>query len=165
MNTVITNARDARQTFAIADLALMIRDLDSAEAAYRKAATFPGGDQRAKRGQSQVAKAREVARKDLTFADDLSRKKMLPSAIDKYHEAIFANPKVSKARLGLAKALEDVSRPTAPQLREAAIQYRAYVSLEPRMPVTERDKITKRARQLDEKAYKVEQRAQPTATQ
>jgi len=65
----------------------------------------------------------------------------------------------------LAKALEDVSRPTAPQLREAAIQYRAYVSLEPSMPVKERDKIAKRADKLDEKAYKVEQRAQATATQ
>ena len=145
---------------AIADLALMMRDLDSADAAYRKAANFPGGDQRARRGQAQVAKAREEARKDLTFADDLSRKKMLASSIDKYHEAIFSNPKVPKARLGLAKALEDVSKPTPQQLRESAMQYRVYMTLEPNLPVKEREKIGKKAEKLEEKAYKVEQRTQ-----
>ncbi|HEY9868984.1 MAG TPA: tetratricopeptide repeat protein [Candidatus Obscuribacterales bacterium] len=163
MSTVIGNARDAKQTFAIADLALMIRDLDSAEAAYKKAATFPGGEQRARRGLAMVAKAREAARKDLTFADDLARKKMLGSAIDKYHDAVFANPKVAKARLGLARALEDVSKPTPQQLREAAIQYRAYVALEPTMPVKEREKFTARAQKLDDKAYKVEQRTRAQA--
>ncbi len=163
MHAVISNARDAKQTFAIADLALMMRDLDSADVAYKKAATFPGGDQRARRGQAQVAKAREEARKDLTFADDLSRKKMLASAIDKYHEAIFSNPKVPKARIGLAKALEDVSKASPQQLRESALQYRVYMSLEPNLPVKERDKLGKRAEKHEEKAYKVEQKTQQQA--
>ena len=73
MNIVIGNANDAKQTFAVADLALMIRDLDSADSAYRKAAAFPGGQERSKRGLDLVAKARESARQDLTLADDLAK--------------------------------------------------------------------------------------------
>lgn len=165
MNTVIGNAPDAKQTFAVADLALMIRDLESAERAYKKAATFHGGEQRARRGLAAVSKAREGARKELTLADDLSRKKMMGSAIDKYHEAIFSNPKVPQSRLGLAKALEAVSKPSAQQLRESALQYRAYVALVPNMPVKERDKIAKRAEKLEERAYKLEQKTQAPAAQ
>src|SRR5258708_2087389 len=37
MNTVIAHSPNAKQTFAVGDLALMIHDLDSAEAAYKKA--------------------------------------------------------------------------------------------------------------------------------
>src|SRR5262249_38481619 len=73
MNTVIAHAPNAKQTFAVADLALMLHDLDSAEAAYKKAGSFPGGGDRARRGLAQVGKAREGARKNLTLADDLSR--------------------------------------------------------------------------------------------
>lgn len=158
MSTVISNARDAKQTFAVADLALMIHDLDSAESAYRKAATIPGGAERARRGLAQVAKVREAARRHLTLASDLSRKKMTGSAIDTYHEAVFNNPKMPEARIGLAKALDSVSRPSAIQLREAATQYRAYVALVPSMPAKEQQKFLKKAEKLDTKAGKIEQR-------
>jgi tetratricopeptide (TPR) repeat protein len=57
MNTVIANASDAKQTFAVGDLALMIKDLPSAEAAYKKASSFPGGEERAKRGLILLAVA------------------------------------------------------------------------------------------------------------
>jgi tetratricopeptide (TPR) repeat protein len=158
MNTVIAHSPDAKQTFAVADLALMIHDLDSAEAAYKKAATFPGGGERGRRGLSMVGKARETARRNLTLADDLSRKKMTGSAIDTYHDAVFANPKVANSRLGLAKALDSVSKPTPVQLREAATQYRAYVALVPNMPAKEQEKYLKKAEKLDGKAGKVERR-------
>jgi tetratricopeptide (TPR) repeat protein len=158
MNTVIANSNNAKQTFAIGDLSMMIHDLDSAQAAYNKAASFPGAAERAHRGLNQVAKAREVARRNLTMADDLSRKKMVGSAIDTYHDAVFANPKVADARLGLAKTLQMVSKPTAVQEHEAAVQYRTYVALSPTLPPKEQEKWLKKAEKLDGKASKLQQR-------
>jgi tetratricopeptide (TPR) repeat protein len=163
MTTVINNARDAKQTFAVGDLALMLHDLDSAEAAYKRAAHFAGSAERASRGLAQVGKARVAAKKNLTLADDLARKRMTGSAIDTYHDAVFANPKAAGARLGLAKTLESVSKPSPVQLREAAIQYRAYVALVPNLPVKEHDKYIKKAEKLDVKAGKAERR--PVAVQ
>lgn len=164
MNTVILHSPDAKQTFAVGDLALMMHDLDSAEAAYRKAATFPNSAERSRRGLAQSAKLREEARKSLTLATDLARKKMTGSAIDTYHTAVYNNPRVPAARLGLAKALDSVSKPTSVQLREAAIQYRAYVGLSPVMPRKEQDKFLKKAEKLDAKANKTESREVTQAT-
>jgi tetratricopeptide (TPR) repeat protein len=158
MQTVISRAPNAKQAFAVADMALMIHDLDNAEAAYRKAATFPGGAERGRRGLTMVAKSREAARKNLTLATDLSRKKMTGSAIDTYHDAVFANPKSADARIGLAKSLEAANKPTSVQLREAAFQYRAYVALMPTMPAKEQQKFLSKAQKLDEKAGKREMR-------
>jgi tetratricopeptide (TPR) repeat protein len=158
MTTVINRAPDAKQTFAVGDLALMLHDLDSAEAAYKRAAHFPGSAERASRGLGQVSKARVSAKKTLTLADDLSRKKMTGSAIDTYHDAVFSNPKSSGARLGLARALESVSKPSPVQLREAAMQYRAYVSLVPSLPQKDQAKYVHKAEKLDVKAGKIERR-------
>lgn len=158
MNTVIANATSAKQAFAIGDLALMIHDLDSAQAAYGKAASFPGASERAHRGLNQVAHAREAARKNLTLADDLARKKMTGSAIDTYHDAVYANPRVADARLGLAKALQMVSHPTPVQEHETAAQYRAYVALSPTLPQKDQEKWLKKAQKLDGKATKLEQK-------
>lgn len=163
MQYVISRAPNPKQAFAVADLALMIHDLDNAEAAYKKAATFPASAERARRGLALVAKSREVARKNLTLASDLSRKNMIGSAVDTYHDAVFANPKSAPARLGLAKALEDVSKPTPVHMREAAFQYRAYVALNPTMPQKEQQKFLNKAQKLDTKAGKREQRAASTA--
>ncbi|MBI4532488.1 MAG: tetratricopeptide repeat protein, partial [Candidatus Melainabacteria bacterium] len=131
MNVVIGNAATAKQAFAVADLAVMVKDLDDAEAAYKKAQTYSGGQERAKRGLAAVSKARETARQDCTLAEDLARKKQLASAVDKYHAAIFGNPRVADARLGLAKSLEKLSPPEPKDLREAIVQYKAYIALEP----------------------------------
>ena len=130
---VLTRTPNAKQTFALADMELMMKDLDNAQAAYAKAATFPGSAQRAQRGLTQVAKSRENARKSLTLATDESHKGMKGSAVDTFHDAVAANPKSAAARLGLAKALENVSKPTPVQIREAAFQIRAYVALCPEL--------------------------------
>jgi tetratricopeptide (TPR) repeat protein len=159
MNTVISNAADAKQTFSVADLFLMVKALDQAEAAYKKAQTYPGGEERAKRGLALVAKAREGARQDLTLADDLAKRKQLASAIDKYHASIFGNPRVSDTRLGIAKTLERVSPPVPKDLREASTQYKAYMALEPNLPPKEVEKIQKKCTSLEERAYKLEQKA------
>lgn len=158
MNQVIGSAQDAKQTFAVADLALMIKDIPSAEAAYKKAASFPGGAERAKRGLDQVDRAKDAARQDLTLADDLSKKKQFSSAIDKYHTAIYQNPKVANSRLGLAQTLELVKTPTSAQLREAIVQYRAYLDLAQNIPPKELEKINKKIVQLETKAQKIDQK-------
>lgn len=163
MNIVINNSNTPKQTFAIADMALMIRDLNSATAAYQKASTMPGSAERARRGLAQVEKARVAAKKQLTLATDMQRKKMTGSAIDTYHEAIFQNPRVPEARLGIAQAIEQLSKPSPVEIREAATQYRAYVSLMPSMPEKEQQKFLKKAEKLDGKAYKREQRSVATS--
>jgi tetratricopeptide (TPR) repeat protein len=158
MQVVIAKAPNAKQAFATADLALMIHDLNNAEAAYKKAATFPGSAERARRGLANVAKSREVARKNLTLAGDLARKRMSGSAIDEFHDAVFANPKSADARIGLAKALEAAPKSTPVTLRETATQYRAYVALVPTMQQKEQQKFLAKADKLDQKAGKREQR-------
>jgi tetratricopeptide (TPR) repeat protein len=158
MNVVISNANDAKQAFAVADLALMIKDIDDAEAAYKKASTFPGAEERAKRGLDLVAKARENNRQDRTLADDLAKKKQINSAIDKYHAAIFDNPKDADARFGLASALQLTKPNKSTDLREAVAQYKAYMSLTPQLPPKEVEKLNKKISGLQDKAFKLEQK-------
>lgn len=158
IQTVLLHTSNPKQVFSLADLSLMLHDFNNAEAAYKKASTLPGGAERARRGLAQVAKQREVARKNLTLATDLARKRMTGSAVDEFHEAVFTNPKSAEARLGLAKALESVSKPTPVILREAAFQYRAYVALSPTMAAKEQEKFLSKAEKLDLKAGKRERR-------
>lgn len=163
MSTVIGSATDAKQTFAVADLALMIKDLDSAEAAYKKAASYPAGAERAKRGLDQVAAARDAARQDLTMANDLAKRKQVASAIDKYHAAIYDNPKTADARLGIAQTLETYPKPTSAQLREAIVQYRAYLDLAGSgLPPKEVEKYNKKITSLQAKATKLQAKEQQT---
>lgn len=165
MNTVIANCQSAKQAFAVADLALMVRDLDSAQAAYTKASSFDGEGvaARAARGQAAVSSARDKAGKEFNLAKDLARNKQYTSAIDKYRNAAYLNPRLSEAHLGLAETLEKYLKKQAPALREAALHYRAYMSLAPEMPEKEREKLTKRADKCVELAYKIET-GQPTNT-
>lgn len=158
MNIVLTNAGNAKQAFAVADLALMIKDLPNAQAGYKKAASFPGSEERAKRGMDLVAKAQDQARQDLTLADDLARRKQLNSALDKYRAAIYENPKVSDSHMGYALALERNTPATPDDLRQAATQFKAYIALEPALPPKELEKLNKRITRLEEKAYKLEQK-------
>lgn len=158
MATVIANAADTKQTFAVGDLALMIKDLPSAEAAYKKASAMPGGEERAKRGLNLVAKQKDVARQELTLGDDLSRRSQLASAIDKYHASIYDNPKIADSRMGIGKTLERLKPEASKDLKEAVVQYKAYMALTPNMPPKEAEKLTKHIEGLQSKAYKLEQK-------
>lgn len=164
MNMVIGSAINAKQAFAVADLALMIKDLNDAEAAYKKAATMPGAEGRALRGLDQVAKARELSRQDLTLASDLARKNQLASAVDKYHSSIFADPKGALARVGLAQTLEKLPTAGSQGLREAVTQYRAYITLSPTLAPKEVEKLNKKIAKLEEKAGKIEQKEKRIAS-
>jgi len=158
LQMILGHTPDAKQTFALADMELMMHDLDNAQAAYSKAATFPGGAQRAQRGLTQVAKARESARKSLTLATDEAKRKMTGSAVDTFHDAVAQNPKSPVARLGLSKALEDVKNPTPVQIREAATQLRAYVALSPTLSAKEQEHLLSKADKLDSRAGKREKK-------
>jgi tetratricopeptide (TPR) repeat protein len=159
MNTVIGNTTNAKDAFAVGDLALMIKDLNSADTAYQKAASFPGSQERAKRGRDMVAKARDDARQNDTLANDLAKRKQLASAVDKYHAAIFDDPRMADARIGLAETLEKLYPNSSKDLRDAAVQINAYMSLTPNLPVKEQEHFQKRVAHLQEKAYKIDQKA------
>jgi tetratricopeptide (TPR) repeat protein len=158
MNTVIQDCQNANDTFAVADMSLLIHDLDSANAAYQKAGTFPGQDTsaRAQRGLSNVSQARDKAKQSLTLATDLARRNQLASAIDNYRAAAYANPRLAAAHLGLAEALEKYGKKDSASLREANLHYKAYITLEPNLPEKEREKIAKRAEDCQETAYKLD---------
>jgi tetratricopeptide (TPR) repeat protein len=165
MATVIGNCQDATSAFAVADMALLIRDLDSAEQAYKKAGTFPGADiaSRTKRGINAINAARQKSQEELNMASDLSRKGQFASGIDKYRSAAFQNPRLAAAHLGLAETLEKFQKKKSAALREAALQYRAYLALSPNLPEKEREKISKRADKCQEVALKIDQGRPPTA--
>lgn len=160
MATVLNNTSDPKQLLAVADISLLNRDLDSAQAAFQKASTMPESSARARRGLDQVAKAKDTAQKELTFAKDLASKKQLASGIDKYRNAAYLNPRLADAHLGLADALKKFFPKRPEPLREAAQHYRAYVSLSPNLPEKEKEKILKQAEKLVEKAYKIERKQQ-----
>lgn len=155
MQQVIGSAQDAKQTFAVADLALMIKDLPNAEAAYKKASAMPNGQERARIGLDAVAKAKDQAKQDYTLASDLAKKKQLASAIDKYHASIYENPKDADSRYGVAQALE-LQKPVASRdLREAIVQYNAYITLNPSIPPKDLQKLQKHIAQLQTKETKL----------
>lgn len=156
MLKVINNATDAKQAFAVGDLSLMIHDLPSAEAAYKKAASLSKEDERSKRSLDQVAKAKDVARQDLTLANDLAKRKQYDSAIDKYHAAIYENPKVADTRLGLADTLEKLSPQESKNIKQSIVQWRSYLSLGPDLTPKELEKDQKHIAQLEKLVPKLE---------
>lgn len=159
MQTVIGNCATAADTFSVADMALLIRDIDDAEAAYTKAGTFNDDDAsaRSKRGLAACATARQKAKESLDMGQDFVKGKQLTSAIDQFRNAAYLNPRLSQAHLGLAETLDKLFKDSAPSLREAALHYRAYAKLEPGLPEKQAEKIAKKADKCDEVAYKIEQ--------
>ena len=158
MDCVIGNSNTSNDIFPVADLALMIRDLDSAEKAYKKAGSMPGGEKRASRGLAQVAKARQSVKEDLTLAQDLARRKQFASAIDKFHAAIFGNPRLADAHEGLAQSLERLYPDSPKDLTEAVAQYNVYLGLAGSLSEKEKEKLEKHIAKLQVKASRLEQK-------
>ncbi len=154
---VINNTNSPQQVAALGDLALMIRDLDSAEAAFKKASDL-GQAERARRGLAQVSKVREEARRNLTLGNDLAKRRQLASAVDTFRLAMASNPRLAEARLALAQSEERFAPKSAPSLKDAAEQYRAYLALSPNLEPKEQTKISKRIQRIENKAAKIEKR-------
>jgi tetratricopeptide (TPR) repeat protein len=160
MNIVIANCQTPKDTFAVADMALMTRDLDSAMTGYKKAETLPGANadtiSRARRGEAAVDKARTNAKQQLTLAKDLASKKQFASAIDNFRNAAYLNPRQADAHLGLADSLQKFQKKDSAALREAALHYKAFVALTPTMPEKEQAKYADKSAKCLEIAYKID---------
>lgn len=154
---VINNTQDGLQVAAIGDLALMIKDLDSASRAYKKA-TELGQQERARRGMTGVLKARAESKRQLNLGQDLAKRKQLASAVDTFRLATAGNPHLAEARWGLATTEERFAGKSAEQLRDAAVQFRAYLALSPDLPEKTQNKINKRIQKIETRATKLEQR-------
>jgi tetratricopeptide (TPR) repeat protein len=164
MQMVIGHQNDPKQLCALADMSLLIHDLQSAYAAYSRAgqlAQTADGAARARRGLQQVGKAQSDAQKSLNLGADLSKRKQLASGIDNYRNAAYLNPRLADAHLGLAEALRKYYEKDPPHLREAAAQYRAFLSLVPNLPEKEREKYQKAAEKCEERAFNIERKGQP----
>ncbi|HEY9867592.1 MAG TPA: tetratricopeptide repeat protein [Candidatus Obscuribacterales bacterium] len=157
MRDVISHTSAPQQLAAVADMALMMKDLDSAELAYKKAAAN-GQSDRARRGLASVARVREEARRHLRLGQDLARKKQLASAVDSFRLAMFQNPRQADARWGLAEALQRLSPDSPTALRESATQYKAYLALAKDLPAKVRAKTDKRIARIEARAFKLEQK-------
>jgi len=155
MKTVVNSVSDPKQAFAVADVAMLNKDLDNAEAAYRKAITLSGAPERAQRGLDEVARLRKASKDDVIVADELFKKNQLDGAIDRYRHAVSTNPTLADARLGLAKSLEKMQKANSTMLMESAEQYHNYMSLNPNQPMKEAEKMRQNIAKLKDKAAKL----------
>ena len=167
LRRAINESQDPTQVFNIADNALASSDLDLAEAAYRRALSFPNSDTRARQGLEVVARARQDGKGAFTQAQDYLQKRNFLPASEKFHDAIYGDPRNPDARLGLAQSLEKLTftmnNDNARNIREAIHNYRLYISLTPSMPAGVAEKFMRRIAKLDEQASKYDGLA-PTKT-
>lgn len=155
---VLADQNDAKQTYAVADIALMVKDLDNAEAAYKKGMSLAGSQERGQAGLNKVTQARTTSADDTRVANELSKKNQWDGAISKFRSAISTNPSLAEAHLGLARALEKSKNPNSQTLLEAVQQYGYYLNLRTDMPSKDREKMTKDADKLKEKALKLKEK-------
>ncbi|HEY9786721.1 MAG TPA: tetratricopeptide repeat protein [Candidatus Obscuribacterales bacterium] len=158
MKLVVNDLNDPRQAFAVADVALMMKDLDNAEASYNKALSLSGSADRAQRGLAEIARLRKLAQDDVRVADELFKKNQLDGAIDRYREATATNPTLPEARLGLARSLEKLPKAKSAQLSEAAQQYQNYLTLKTTIATKDADKLNQQIRKLKDKAARLADR-------
>jgi tetratricopeptide (TPR) repeat protein len=152
LNILINNANNAEEILAVADLSQMLKELDAAEAAYRKALCFPGAEQQSRRGLQNIERLRAESSKDLAVARDFRRLAMYDAAIDKYRESITKNPKNMMAHYELAETIQRHPIQSSDGMREAAREFRAYLGLRTGLRTDEQARITQRAAYLDQEA-------------
>lgn len=157
MSQVIANTSEVKSLAAVGDLALMIKDLDSAQAAFAKVEQA-GQPERARRGIAAIAKVREESRRSMTLGTDLSKRNQLASAVDNFRSAMANNPRLAEARWYLAESEARLAPKSPASLRDAAEQYRAFLSLSPGLVEKEKVKITKKITKLESRANKIDRK-------
>lgn len=155
---VLNDQTDPKQTYAVADIALMVKDLDNAEAAYKKGLSLGGSSDRSTAGLAKVTQSRATAVEENRVANELSKKNQFDGAISKYRNALAANPTLADARYGLGRALEKSKNPNSAALLEAVQQYDYYLNLRTDMPSKDREKMVKDNAKLKEKALKLKEK-------
>ncbi|MBS1997660.1 MAG: tetratricopeptide repeat protein, partial [Cyanobacteria bacterium SZAS LIN-2] len=118
LNIVVQNQTDAKQTYAVADIAVMVRALDVAQNAYNRGLSQGGSPDRGQRGLKQVAQLKQQAKEATAVANELAKKKQWDGAMAKYREALKANPMFADARYGMAEALDQGPKDSVPSLIE-----------------------------------------------
>ncbi len=152
---MIGSADTLKQVLQIADTALLIRDLNNAETAYKRAEAMDKGSQRVRLALSRVNRNRDQAVRYAQVASQLAKRKQLSAAIQKYNDALACDPRLASAQLELAKLMQKLSYITASDLRDAAGHYRCYLELSEDLQAKERTSIQKIADKLDERATKI----------
>lgn len=160
LEDVINRLSDPKQSFAVGDVALMIKDLDNAQAAYQKAQSLSGSPDRVQRGLQEIARLRKSALEDVKVADELAKKNQWDGAVDRYRHAVSVNPKLADARVGLARSLEKSKKPSSTVLAEAAAQYENYLVLKTDLPAKETEKMREQIAKLKEKSAQMSQKEQ-----
>lgn len=160
MQDVINRLNDPKQSFAVADVALMIKDLDDAELAYKKAQSLSGSPDRVTRGLAEVNRLRKSSADDVKVADELAKKNQWDGALDRYRQATATNPKNADARLGLARSLEKKKKPSSANLAESASQYENYLVLKTDLPSKDAEKMRQQIGKLREKSNEMAQKEQ-----
>lgn len=155
---LINNTNEAQQILALADLCQMLKELDAAEAAYRKASGFPEKSGRAKHGLDEINRLREESKKEFAIARDFRRVGLFDAAIDQYRKSIESNPKNMRAHFELAETIQRHPVQSSDALREAANEYRAFLGLSHGLKDDERQRICHRSAYLDEEALMNDQR-------
>lgn len=161
MKTVVADVNDAKQTYAVADIALMMHDLNNAEAGYKKALSLSGAPERGKRGLDAISAQRQTSQESSKVGNELLKKKQWDGAIERFRQALAADPMLVDAHYGLAQCLEKTPKANSSMLVEAIQQYQNYLLLKTDLPVKEKaglqktvDKLTDRAAKLKEKEDK-----------
>jgi tetratricopeptide (TPR) repeat protein len=158
LTQVLNNQSDPKQILALGDIAVMIKSLDCADAAYKKAQMLNASPDRVQRGLKQVAQLRVTAAESLKIANELAKKKQWDGAIAKYREVLSNNPVLPDARFGLAEALEDGPKDSVATLSESAQQYQVYLTLANDLTSKDREKLTELIEKLNDKVAKLKQK-------
>lgn len=158
LNLALNGQTDPKQCYALADIAVMVRALDPAEAAYKKGLSLNGSPDRGQHGLKQVAQFRQTALDTTRIANELAKKKQWDGAIAKYREALADNPMCADARYGLAEALEKGPKDSVPTLSESAQQYQYYLVLANDLTPKDREKLSDLIGKLNEKVAKMKQK-------
>ncbi len=155
-NQVIDNAKSAKETFAIADLALNLRDLPLAKRGYEKCLTLPNSAVRANIGLDLISTLSNQAKQDLKEARQLALNYQLNEALVKYNEAIYHNTFSAENRLGLVNVLVNLFPYTSENIKKAVFQIKAYISLKPDISAIQLEKLNKRISILNARINRLE---------
>jgi tetratricopeptide (TPR) repeat protein len=164
MQEVIRQTKSAKDAIAIAEIAMLNMDHQSAAAAFAKAGEL-GEQERANFGIAAIDRLKHTANERLTLANDLAKRGQLQSAADNYRDAIAADPRLADAHLGLSRVSERLSGKSAAGLDDAAKELRAFVDLNKNMPDAQRQKDLKRIEALQMRAAKIRLRESASAKQ